>query len=76
MDQCDSDSSLDAQSDFCGTNVNLGYASKEPTEDSVSHLGGFPVRRAQLHPLPQQPLTARLDMARSCEDSSSFFCEM
>ena len=42
----DSDSSSDHDtvlSDFRTTNVLLGYASKLPTEDSISHLGGNPV---------------------------------
>ncbi len=30
-------------SDYSTTNVLLGYASKEPTEDEISHLGGIPV---------------------------------
>jgi len=42
MDSYDSDSS-DDESAFTGTNVLLGYASKESTDDSVSHLGGIPV---------------------------------
>ena len=38
----DSDSS--DEEDFTTTNVLLGYASKEPTDDGFSQLGGFPVR--------------------------------
>ena len=41
----DSDSSgLADQGEYTETNVLLGYASKEPTEDTISHLGGHPVR--------------------------------
>ena len=41
----DSDSSgLSDQGEYTETNVLLGYASKEPTEDTISHLGGHPVR--------------------------------
>lgn len=43
MADYDSDSSDDGQV-LAATNVLLGYASKEPTEDFVSHLGGKPVR--------------------------------
>jgi hypothetical protein len=43
MDPYDSDSSLEDQTEYSETNVNLGYASKEPTGDTISHLGGFPV---------------------------------
>ena len=38
----DSDSSVDG--DEIATNVLLGYASKEPTIDEFSQLGGKPVR--------------------------------
>jgi pre-rRNA-processing protein TSR4 len=37
----DSDSSDDGD-DYSTTNVTLGYASKEPTGDDVSHVGGLP----------------------------------
>ena len=39
----DSDSSDAASSKYSTTNVMLGYASKEPTDDAFSQLGGFPV---------------------------------
>ena len=38
----DSDSS-DESGSFSTTNVLLGYASKEPTDDEFSQLGGYPV---------------------------------
>lgn len=38
----DSDSS-DEGEDYTETNVLLGYASKEASSDTVSHLGGHPV---------------------------------
>lgn len=44
----DSDSSLEYEEAYAETNVNLGYASKEPTGDTVSHFGGFPVRPTYL----------------------------
>jgi len=47
----DSDSSLEDGNEYTDTNVNLGYASKEPTGDTVSHFGGFPVCPAYLSSL-------------------------
>src|SRR5271155_4912554 len=44
MTSYDSDSSLDDQTDYAETSVLLGYASKETTDDAISHLGGTPVR--------------------------------
>lgn len=41
MDPYDSDSSLDE--DFTETSVLLGYAADEVIEDTISHLGGWPV---------------------------------
>ena len=41
----DSDSSGGEETDFTSTNVLLGYAVKEPTDDDVSQLGGYPVSR-------------------------------
>jgi len=42
MSGYESDSS-GAEDDYTETNILLGYASKEPTEDSISQLGGHPV---------------------------------
>ena len=39
----DSDSSDGESESFTTTNVLLGYASKEATEDEFSQLGGYPV---------------------------------
>jgi pre-rRNA-processing protein TSR4 len=44
MDGYDSDSSGAGNDSYTETNVLLGYPSKEPTGDSLSHLGGLPVR--------------------------------
>jgi pre-rRNA-processing protein TSR4 len=41
MDPYDSDSSIDE--DFTETGVLLGYANDEVIEDTISHLGGWPV---------------------------------
>lgn len=43
MLQNDSDSSDEENESFSTTNVLLGYASKEPTDDTFSQLGGHPV---------------------------------
>lgn len=54
MDPYDSDSSFDDEGDFSETNVLLGYAADEIVEDTISHLGGWPVRtilNSSLHPL-------------------------
>jgi pre-rRNA-processing protein TSR4 len=48
MDTYDSESSVEDRNEYTDTNVNLGYASKEPTGDTVSHFGGLPVCPAYL----------------------------
>lgn len=50
----DSDTSDDESSSYTSTNVLLGYASKEPTDDTFSQLGGLPVcpNKSQ-HEMPQ-----------------------
>lgn len=42
MDPYDSDSSLDDAGDYTETGVLLGFASTEATDDTISHLGGWP----------------------------------
>ncbi|KAI1421442.1 programmed cell death protein 2 [Xylaria sp. FL1777] len=42
MANYDSDSSAGEEGDFTETNVLLGYASKDPGDDSISRLGGRP----------------------------------
>lgn len=49
MPSYDSDSSGDEGSEYTETNVLLGYASKEPTDDNFSQLGGRPVRPVLQH---------------------------
>ena len=44
----DSDSSDDESGSFTTTNVLLGYASKEATDDEFSQLGGYPVWLSRL----------------------------
>ena len=41
------DSSSEDEGGYSTTNVTLGYASKEPTGDDISHIGGYPVRDAE-----------------------------
>ena len=55
MDPYDSDSSVDE--DFTETGVLLGYADEEVIEDTISHLGGWPVRT---QPTPSKNLCADL----------------
>lgn len=44
MDPYDSDSSgFEDEGDYTETGVVLGYASEEIIEDSVTHIGGWPV---------------------------------
>lgn len=43
MDPYDSDSSGFEDEDLTETSVLLGYASEELLDDSISHLGGWPV---------------------------------
>lgn len=48
MNPYDSDSSGiddDEAGDFTETNVLLGYADEDASDDSISHLGGWPVRK-------------------------------
>lgn len=60
MPPYDSDSSDDGE-DYTETNVLLGYAAKEPSGDSVSHLGGTPVRSS--HTQKVHSSNFRVDMA-------------
>lgn len=51
MDLYDSDSSGlddDVQGDYNVTSVLLGYAADEEIEDTISHLGGWPVCISEL----------------------------
>jgi hypothetical protein len=43
MAHYDSDSSGGGDDEYTETNVLLGYAAKEPSEDTISQLGGNPV---------------------------------
>lgn len=44
----DSESSGGDDNDYTETNVLLGYASKEASDDTISYLGGRPVRFARV----------------------------
>ncbi|KAI9860171.1 MAG: hypothetical protein M1813_006281 [Trichoglossum hirsutum] len=63
MTMSDSDSSIDDAGDYTETNVLLGYASKESTEDSVSQLGGYPTWLD-----PNSPPPPRLARCKTCND--------
>ncbi|KAH8692995.1 programmed cell death protein 2 [Talaromyces proteolyticus] len=53
MDPYDSDSSgLEDAGDYTETTVLLGYASTEPTDDTISHLGGWPTWLDENNPPP------------------------
>jgi pre-rRNA-processing protein TSR4 len=58
MADYDSDSSLGEASEYTETGVLLGYATKESTDDSVSHLGGHPVSLLQTRRASNIYLTA------------------
>ena len=45
----DSDSDEGEDNDYTETNVLLGYAAKEPTDDTISQLGGKPVCFNSMH---------------------------
>ena len=60
------DSSDEDFKDYARTDVLLGYASRIPTDDTVSHLGGTPVSfppRFPIHNLTQLPDVARHEEA-------------
>ncbi|KAL1967593.1 hypothetical protein VTN77DRAFT_3108 [Rasamsonia byssochlamydoides] len=52
MDPYDSDSSLEDAGDYTETGVLLGYATTEPTDDTISHLGGWPTWLDEQTPPP------------------------
>ncbi|KAI8948588.1 hypothetical protein F4801DRAFT_556258 [Xylaria longipes] len=59
----DSDSSGGEEEDFTETNVLLGYASKDPGDDSISRLGGRPEWFD-----PETPPSAALVKCNICKD--------
>ena len=66
----DSDSSENESQEYTTTNVLLGFASREPTEDSFSQLGGYPVRMgARIPPNIFDWLSCRAGMARPEQQS-------
>ncbi|KAI9777687.1 MAG: hypothetical protein M1839_008606 [Geoglossum umbratile] len=67
----DSDSSIDDADDYTETNVLLGYASKEPTEDVVSQLGGYPTWLD-----PNSPPSARLARCKGCGDVMTLLLQL
>ncbi|KAI0379409.1 programmed cell death protein 2 [Hypomontagnella monticulosa] len=59
----DSDSSAGEEEDFTETNVLLGYASKDPGDQTVSRLGGRPEWLDE-----SNPLSAALARCKICKD--------
>ncbi|KAI0108759.1 programmed cell death protein 2 [Hypoxylon sp. NC0597] len=59
----DSDSSAGEEDDFTETNVLLGYASKEPGDESISRLGGRPEWLD-----PSNPPSATLARCKICKN--------
>ncbi|KAE9369464.1 hypothetical protein N431DRAFT_380466 [Stipitochalara longipes BDJ] len=59
----DSDSSGGEDDEYTETNVLLGYASKEPSDDTISHLGGRPTWFD-----PTTPPSAALAKCKVCND--------
>ncbi|KAI1339753.1 hypothetical protein F5Y15DRAFT_382027 [Xylariaceae sp. FL0016] len=59
----DSDSSAGEEEDYAETNVLLGYASKDPGDDSTSRLGGQPEWLAE-----DTPPSAGLARCKICKD--------
>ena len=55
----DSDSSDEETGEYTTTKVLLGYASKEPTDDPFSQLGGCPVSTLSLGPCQASDMTYR-----------------
>ncbi|KAH8661390.1 programmed cell death protein 2 [Tricladium varicosporioides] len=59
----DSDSDEGEDNDYTETNVLLGYAAKEPTDDTISQLGGKPTWLN-----PTTPPSATLAKCKVCND--------
>ncbi|KZF18866.1 hypothetical protein L228DRAFT_286361 [Xylona heveae TC161] len=70
MASYDSDSSMDDEN-YTETNVLLGYASKEPTDDSESQLGGYP---SWLD--PSVPPSAALARCKVCNDLMTLLLQL
>ena len=73
----DSDSSAENPDDYATTNVLLGYASKEPTDDPISQLGGRPVCfQVHVHQAIGLTLMVGIGMAKFLSCSKSFTGEV
>ena len=80
MDPYDSDSSgFEDEGDYTETGVLLGFASPEATDDTISHLGGWPV--CQGHIQTTHHIVARFtdllplaDVARRKDPASRRLC--
>lgn len=62
----DSDSSGDEDGEYTETNVLLGYASKEPSDDTISQLGGKPVSPEAWTDTPVMLQQGRLPIYLAC----------
>ncbi|KAL8752856.1 MAG: hypothetical protein Q9184_005599, partial [Pyrenodesmia sp. 2 TL-2023] len=66
---------------YTTTDVTLGYASKEPTDDDFSHLGGSPVRmnsplQAVRTWLDDEPLSASLARCKTCNTMMALLLQL
>ncbi|KAF2237392.1 hypothetical protein EV356DRAFT_462198 [Viridothelium virens] len=71
MDPNDSDSSGADEGEFTETNVLLGYASKIPTDDKISQLGGYPTWLDDKYPPP-----ASLANCKICNKNMSLLLQL
>lgn len=79
MASYDSDSSLEDDGEYTATNVLLGYATEESTEEGISQLGGYPVCEARLATIPSSLkclLIHSAVMARRKDSASGRLSEM
>ncbi|TVY42975.1 putative 20S rRNA accumulation protein [Lachnellula occidentalis] len=71
MTPYESDSSGGEDNDYTETNVLLGYASKEPSDDTISHLGGRPEWLD-----PSTPPSAALAKCKVCHDLMALLLQL
>ncbi|TVY55890.1 putative 20S rRNA accumulation protein 4 [Lachnellula cervina] len=67
----ESDSSGGEDNDYTETNVLLGYASKEPSDDTISHIGGRPEWLD-----PSTPPSAALARCKVCNDLMALLLQL
>ncbi|KAI9678521.1 MAG: hypothetical protein M1822_007464 [Bathelium mastoideum] len=71
MDTYDSDSSDADEDEYTQTTVLLGYASKDPTDDNISKLGGYPTWLDEKFPPP-----ASLANCKVCNNNMSLLIQL